>query len=612
MSATDGNLLEKYSKQNDQTAFEEILRRHSPMVMGVCQRVLGDPHSAQDAFQATFLILARKAGTMTTWETTAGWLYKVALRTAYKLKSKRAAQFEHESQMEDIDMLEQSSSEPDRVWEEAQPILDTEMNRLPEKYRFPLILCYLEGQSYQDAANQLGLPFATLKIRLERGRTLLRSRLHRQGVVLSAGLLATLLAKNGSAAVPAAVLSTTLKSAAALSTTKVVAAGLATGKVATLANGVMKSMLMEKIAVVSAASITIATITATTPLIYQKLSNSETKRASTQQMEPTIRQLAEAPVNASLQAARILINQLFNEIEATGITNRGQILQLLKPLTSFEEDGSRAIQEFLQSQKDVALVYNQVAERTIQPSTFRVALLEVLQDKSDPTARTTNLEVLRSASSGLEALLAVRNIEKFSPNQYRSDALKTALEILTRANENTQATDIANVIQIVKYYHGVELLPQIEAMAPKKVEVWLNVISQFEGEVQSSSLSRALSNDATRKEISQHPHALLALNLNNKEVRQVVKNAFTKEMTIEQQQKFLGDLGDSVLSKFLQEKSAVLPSKDSPKSINLHVEVKSLIQLLGELEPQLAPSLQQSFQSAKEKLKDGLSAPSNW
>jgi RNA polymerase sigma factor (sigma-70 family) len=196
----DQLLVEQFVSQRDETAFAALLERHGPMVLGVCRRMLGDVHLTEDAFQATFLVLARKAGELRKRESVASYLHQVAMNMARKVRldasrSRRPAPPETSHPTPD--------AESQISWREQQGILDQELQRLPEKYRAPLLLCYLEGRTRDEAALQLGWTTGKLRGLLDRGREHLRSQLIRRGVTLSLAASATLMADAAlSASVP--------------------------------------------------------------------------------------------------------------------------------------------------------------------------------------------------------------------------------------------------------------------------------------------------------------------------------------------------------------------------------------------------------------------------
>ncbi|MCI0456897.1 MAG: sigma-70 family RNA polymerase sigma factor [Gemmataceae bacterium] len=209
--APDGQLLERFVRSRDEEAFAALVRRHGGLVLGVCRRVLHHPQDAEDAFQATFLVLARQAASIRSQGAVGGWLYRVAYRVALRSR----AQIEQRRQAEGQAPARCATDPLAEVsWREVQDVLDSELTRLPEKYRLPLLLCYLEGQTQDEAARQLGWRKRTLKARLNRGRDLLRGRLARHGLPLGAALAATLLPGGTAGAMTPALVGSTSHAAA--------------------------------------------------------------------------------------------------------------------------------------------------------------------------------------------------------------------------------------------------------------------------------------------------------------------------------------------------------------------------------------------------------------
>jgi RNA polymerase sigma factor (sigma-70 family) len=245
----DGQLLEAFLGRHDETAFEALLRRHGPMVLGVCRRVLGNLDDADDAFQATFLVLVRKAATLRSRDLLGNWLHGVAYRTAMKartMNAKRRAKEQH--------ARERSRPGPheDAVPEELVAQLDVELNRLPEKYRVPLVLCELEGKSRKEVARLLEVAEGTLSWRLAQAKKLLARRLSRHGVALSGGALAAVLSQGtSSAALSASLLSSTAKAGLAVVAGQALRAGVVPAQVLALAEGVTKAMLLAKLKAVA-------------------------------------------------------------------------------------------------------------------------------------------------------------------------------------------------------------------------------------------------------------------------------------------------------------------------------------------------------------------------
>jgi RNA polymerase sigma factor (sigma-70 family) len=198
-AAADRDLLGAFAARADEAAFAELVRRHGPLVRAVCRRVLADRPEADDAFQAVFLVLARKAGAVRRPEALGNWLYGIALRCARRARA--AARRAREVPMPDVP----APPPPDSDWADVRPLLDAEVGRLPEKLRAPLVLCELQGLDRAAAAAVLGVPEGTLSSRLARAKERLRRRLVRRGVALSAiGLGLVLAQATARAAVPPA------------------------------------------------------------------------------------------------------------------------------------------------------------------------------------------------------------------------------------------------------------------------------------------------------------------------------------------------------------------------------------------------------------------------
>jgi RNA polymerase sigma factor (sigma-70 family) len=242
---TDGALLTRFVKDADQAAFAALVARHGPMVLGVCRRILHDSHDADDAFQAAFLVLARKAARLNSRWPLGSWLYTVARNLSLKLRARLARRRSHEKKGPPMSMLPERDA---TAWHEVREVLDTELGHLPEKYRAPLVLCHLQGMTQAEAAQELGWPDGSMAKRLARAQELLRDRLGARGVNLSVGTLATLMAERGSAAVPPALAEGTEQAALLFAAGKATA-GLATTEAVTLAAGSVRSFSMTKLTV---------------------------------------------------------------------------------------------------------------------------------------------------------------------------------------------------------------------------------------------------------------------------------------------------------------------------------------------------------------------------
>jgi RNA polymerase sigma factor (sigma-70 family) len=255
---TDDQLLERFAARQEAAAFEALVRRHGPLVLSVCRRVLRDLHEAEDTFQATFLVLACKARSIRKRQSVGSWLYGVAYRLATQERHRAARRRQREHQHDphsETDLggfLEQCPMRADPVAETSRrelcAALDDELSQLPEKYRTPLVLCYLQGRSNSAAAQQLGWATGTLKSRLMRGRELLRDRLTQRGVLLSGGAM-TLALTNSAAtgSVPSALTASTTQAALLFAAGQATAAGAVSAKVVALASEMMKTTMISKL-----------------------------------------------------------------------------------------------------------------------------------------------------------------------------------------------------------------------------------------------------------------------------------------------------------------------------------------------------------------------------
>jgi RNA polymerase sigma factor (sigma-70 family) len=208
---TDDQLLARYVGEHDQRAFTALVHRHGPMVLGVCRRILRHAQDADDAFQAAFVVLARKAPSAVPRRAVGAWLYGVAYRTALEARSMSARRRQRERPLEDVPHPETVPPEPRS---EVLAALDHELSRLPAKYRQPVVLCELEGRTRKEVARQLGLPEGTLSWRLATARKMLASRLKRYGPEVAGAVLASVLANAASARVPASLVRVAVRAAA--------------------------------------------------------------------------------------------------------------------------------------------------------------------------------------------------------------------------------------------------------------------------------------------------------------------------------------------------------------------------------------------------------------
>jgi RNA polymerase sigma factor (sigma-70 family) len=241
---SDGALLRAFLSSNDQAAFEALLRRHGPMVLRVCRRTLGHAHDADDAFQATFLVLARQAGSIRKLESLASWLHGVAHRMATHAKRAAARRRGHESCASPIPPPDPALN---AAWQEIQALLDEEIDGLPEALRAPFVSCYLENTSCARTAELLGLKESTIHMRLSRARKLLQERLRRRGVSLTAVLAAVAVGANGAgASLPRGLVGPTVKAAAQVASGQALSAACPSAQVLALVEGVNQAMFLSQ------------------------------------------------------------------------------------------------------------------------------------------------------------------------------------------------------------------------------------------------------------------------------------------------------------------------------------------------------------------------------
>ena len=251
--SSDADLLARFARNGDEDAFAALVQRHGGLVWHACRRMLRDEHLAEDVFQATFLVLARRAAAIRKPDAVGAWLHGVATRLAMKAR-------ERASKRETSSGAAVEPASPDFVEEmtvrELRTVLDEELLHLPDKYRYPLVLCYLEGQTRDEAAKQLGCPLETLKSRLERARELLHDRLKRRHLGLPAAFLALLVEGSAQAGPSVAMIQQTARAAALFGSEHFVAAGLSDRAVALAREG-LAGMLLAKVRTVAVVAVVV-------------------------------------------------------------------------------------------------------------------------------------------------------------------------------------------------------------------------------------------------------------------------------------------------------------------------------------------------------------------
>jgi RNA polymerase sigma factor (sigma-70 family) len=240
----DAELLKRFLADRQDPAFTVLVHRHGRMVLAVCQRLLGDAHAAEDAFQATFMVLVRRAASFRGDKPLGSWLHAVARRIALRARAQAALRRDKERRLSN---MPRSESLDDVTWQELRSVLDDEIARLPEKFRAPIVMCYLEGRSYQQAAQELGCPKSSLASRLDRGRELLRQQLTRRGIAMPAAALTTALCEKAVGAPVGAILTiNTAKAAVSIAAGKAVAGGCLSATAISLAEEAISAMTATK------------------------------------------------------------------------------------------------------------------------------------------------------------------------------------------------------------------------------------------------------------------------------------------------------------------------------------------------------------------------------
>jgi RNA polymerase sigma factor (sigma-70 family) len=295
---SDRHLVERALAARDEAAFEAIVHRHGPMVYRVCWRVLQHSQDAEDAFQATFLVLAQKLHRLGKHASLASWLHGVAHRVALKARAQAAARRQRECRAALPDTLP-----PDEVtWGELRSALDLELSLLPDRWRLPLILCYLEGRTQDETASQLGWSKSTLRRRLEEAREALGSRLKGRGIVWPAALSAVLVSDCTASVAPApGLVAFTVEVAAGVATGQTVTTA-ASAPVASLTEGVMKTMLMDKLKIGILILVVMGLAATGTGLVAHQVAVAMQQKSQADNAEPSKLHQAESADNQAKRA----------------------------------------------------------------------------------------------------------------------------------------------------------------------------------------------------------------------------------------------------------------------------------------------------------------------
>jgi RNA polymerase sigma factor (sigma-70 family) len=427
----DGELLEWFLARHDALAFETLLRRHGPMVLGVCRRILRNVHDAEDAFQATFLVLARKANDIRPREMVGHWLYGVAYRTARKALAMNAKRRTKERKAIPVC---QSNGTDDGPPEELLARLDAEVQRLPEKYRVPVVLCELEGKSRKEVARMLGLAEGTLSWRLAHARKLLAQRLAPYGSMLSAGALALILSRDSAcASVSPALLAATLR--AGLQT---MTAGTVSAQVIALTEGVVHAMFYSKLKLIGALVLAIA-VTAGVGISYRASAADPQRQAN---VAPAARTTADeieelrlevAALRKGLEITRARVKALENERQTARAQSqeRHEVIYL-DPNTKWAEVKDLLVRPGIKT--EVKPLGHVLLDRNAHIDLDRVVPDTKMRVQVDVNNRVLGVQL--AADPIAEAETALKKLRKNPHDKQAMQSLSDALKTL-----NTRAGD---------------------------------------------------------------------------------------------------------------------------------------------------------------------------
>jgi RNA polymerase sigma factor (sigma-70 family) len=336
---SDADLLRQFLSERDESSFAVLVRRHGPMVLGVCRSVLHHQQDAEDVFQATFLLLARKADSIRKQQSLSSWLHGVAYRLALKTRTQKSRRQDRE---QSAPRAQASEFGDDLSVRELRVVLHEELNRLPEKYRAPLLLCYWEGKTRDEAAERLGMTANALKKRLEQARNLLGSRLTRRGLAPSLALFTWLISENGArAAVSTLLIHTTAQAAVAFATVPTATVGASTAAV-TLAQGALRTMFLTKCFTMLLTVLAVVGVgTALTFVGYSALEGKQTDVERVLVRLPQANANTVAPPPQKTDAERIVGTWRFTKARADGKDMPSEFL-LLARLT-FAKDGTMSM-----------------------------------------------------------------------------------------------------------------------------------------------------------------------------------------------------------------------------------------------------------------------------
>ncbi len=323
---SDEQLLDAFMNRRDDNAFAVLVRRHGPMVLQICRRVLGHEQDAEDAFQATFLVLARNAAALRNKSSLASWLHGAAYRTALKAKQSAARRRKYEGQ---APSRRAANPADDLSWREVRMLLDEEINRLPEKYRSVFVLCCLENLSRAEAGQRLGLKERTVLSRLAEARKRLAKRLARRGVELTAVLAAVALAVQPASALPAGLMATTIKAALTMAAGEGLS-GIVSASVAELVKGMMATMMVSKTKIATVLLLSVSVLSGAGVWAYRSLAENALLSSAQPREPPTAKADVKSKTGPSKYAVAKTLEIQGRVLDPEGKPKAGAKLLLLE------------------------------------------------------------------------------------------------------------------------------------------------------------------------------------------------------------------------------------------------------------------------------------------
>lgn len=422
---TDGQLLARFTTGRDEIAFAALVRRYEPLVFGVCRRVLRNHHDAEDAFQATFLVLARKAANVSKRETLGCWLSRVAYHVALEVRAVNARRQAREIALGSVLQPEVYSPEP----QDWRSLLDQELNKLPNKYRTVVVLCELEGRPRKEAAELLGLPEGTLSSRLAMARRMLGERLVRRGFALTATALSTALSPSSGSAASTVLITTTIRTAVLVGAGQSAAV---TTPAAILMNGVLKAMFLQKLKVTSAAILMTAAL-GFGGFVYQASSGPNTAHAQAAPAKP------------------------LNELEVLRKEN-----ELLKLNLQVVLEKVRAQEAELRAKKSTTVTTADNLTKTVRDADMQAALLALAFNNRNKE-KTAALEAQNRANSVMAAEMLARAAKRVDPLAQVETAIKAWRDAKDAAAKARAAEALENATKKLR-----EQLKQKEGAKPEQ------------------------------------------------------------------------------------------------------------------------------------------------